>query len=224
MRRFLGLVALLTYFACLLAADTLPFREPKSPNENLDLGALELATLDNFPELGNSDAELELKVFSDFLCGMCSFFIRDSLDPMLEKYVTTGKLKLSLIDFPLSYGKEAVKTAQAAHCARLFSPKSKSADQTYYDFVYHWFGIRSGNFDTRLASTSKELGLDANKIKACVSAKLAEPLVKKGYQEGKKLGIDGTPTLILGDELIPGAIQPWDLEKLIAGKLERNKS
>src|SRR5882757_3818664 len=57
----------------------------------------------SFPSLGNADAPLVIVEFSDFQCPYCRLHQKNTLPALVDKYVSTGKSKYVMVDFPLGF-------------------------------------------------------------------------------------------------------------------------
>ncbi len=63
---------------------------------------------------------------------------------------------------------------------------------------------------------AKTLGLDPDKIKADMQDAGISGALQKSYDLAKALNVNGTPTYIIGDEIIPGAVPLDQLQTAIA--------
>ena len=66
------------------------------------------------------------------------------------------------------------------------------------------------------AQFATSLGLDIGKIKTDMSAPEIDKLIDPNYALADALNIQGTPAIIVGDTLIPGAVDLDTLRKDIA--------
>jgi protein-disulfide isomerase len=143
------------------------------------------------PFKGAPDARITLVEFTDYQCPFCARHHRATVPRLLEAYVTTGKLKYVVRDFPLkSIHPAAVKAAEAPHCAadggkywemheRLFAnPRNLSPD----DLVQH----------------AQALGLDTRAFAGCLETGKYAARVRQAQAEGERLGVRGTPAFFLG--------------------------
>ena len=62
---------------------------------------------------------------------------------------------------------------------------------------------------------AKDIGLDINKLKNDLNDKNIRMEIEKNRLIAKGFNINGTPTLIIGDKIIPGAINEQKLNELI---------
>ena len=66
------------------------------------------------PTLGNEKAPIVLVEFSDFTCGYCGKFFRDTLPLLKSQYFETGKVRFAYRDYPRDEGGVGLVAAHAA--------------------------------------------------------------------------------------------------------------
>ena len=122
-------------------------------------------------------------------------------------------LRVVLKEFPI-LSKESV---DAARIAVLVNEK-KPAD--YWAFHQALFTSRGQvNADTALDAAQK-LGLSRVDLELRSGEPEVAAVIQKSYELAKKLNVTGTPTYIIGDEIIQGAIGLDELKSRIENKLE----
>jgi len=67
--------------------------------------------------MGSEKAPVTLVEFVDLQCPFCTEFQKDVLPELKRRYIDTGKLRLSVIDFPLPSHAYAETAAAFARCA-----------------------------------------------------------------------------------------------------------
>ncbi|MGH8509165.1 MAG: DsbA family protein [Gammaproteobacteria bacterium] len=178
------------------------------------------------PLKGKKDAKLTVVEFSDYQCPFCRRHVETTL-PLLEKdYIATGKLRYGFLDFPIeSIHAQAVKAAEAAHCA---------GDQgKYWEMHDRLFANQKALAPEKLPGHAKAIGIKVEPFGKCLESGEYTGKVKRGIAEGQKLGITGTPTLLLGrsagDQVkevkmmvgaLPFALYKEEIEKLLVKKPE----
>ena len=156
---------------------------PESP-------AFSIAT-DDQPVKGNQKAVVTIVEFTDFECPGCA-----RQHPVLERIVTEFKDQVRLVvrDFPLSQHANARKAAEAAEAAR--------EQGKYWEYAAVLFRNQSALGVDKLRQYATELGLDRARFDASLdSGKFAEK-VQRDLFDGRKLGINGTPTLYINGKRI----------------------
>ena len=145
--------------------------------------------------VGNPDGDVTLVEFFDYNCTYC----KRALPDLVKLSETDPKLKIILKDFPM-LGPGSEEAAQIAVAVRLASPDK------YFAFHQKLLGERGqANKDKALAA-AEDVGVDM----AALNKALADPKIiaalKTNLQLADALGINGTPSYILGDSVIVGAV------------------
>jgi protein-disulfide isomerase len=122
------------------------------------------------------------------------------VEPKLyEKYVEDGTLRIEWRDFPYR-GQESVNAAVAARAAQ-----AQSRFWAYHDLLYD--SQFSGFSDENLRALAGKANLDMQRFERDYeSARYAE-LVQTDFQQGQRIGVNGTPTFFINDQVLVG-LQP----------------
>ena len=121
--------------------------------------------------------------------------------PVLQSYIDSGKVNL-VYKHSAFLGQESVWAAQAAECA---------ADQgkfwEYHDLLFEkQDGENVGTYTKEnLLSYAKELGLDTAKFEPCVKNDETLQRVVTDTNEGRQVGVTGTPTFFINGKPLVGA-------------------
>jgi protein-disulfide isomerase len=152
---------------------------------------------------GNPKGDVTLVEFFDYRCPYCKA-MAEPLQALVKK---DGNLRLVLKEFPI-LGPNSTLASKASIGAR---------PQGRYLAFHQALLTHKGDLDDKaITAIARGLGLDTTKMKARsedpqVTAKLARNL-----DLGRALELDGTPAFIIGDTLIPGAVDLEMLEQAIA--------
>lgn len=147
--------------------------------------------------LGNPNGDVTFVEFFDYNCGYCKRAMTD----MMALLKDDPKLKVVLKEFPV-LGPGSVEAAQVATAVRMQDKSGKK----YLDFHQKLLSGRGqANKATSLAA-AKEAGLNM----AQIEKDLASPEIKTSLQEAFKLaealGLNGTPSYVIGSEVVIGAV------------------
>jgi protein-disulfide isomerase len=121
--------------------------------------------------------------------------------PVLQSYIDSGKVNL-VYKHSAFLGQESVWAAQASECA---------ADQgkfwEYHDLLFDkQNGENVGTFTKEnLVNYAKELGLDVAKFEPCVQNDETLQRVATDTNEGRQVGVTGTPTFFINGKPLVGA-------------------
>lgn len=150
------------------------------------------AVVSNLPSLGQATAPLTMVMYTDYECPFCRRFEKETLPQLRQQYIDSGKLKLVIKDLPLAMHANAQKAAEANHCA---------AEQgRYWDYRQPLSALAEPLSLPRLTALAGEIGLDRGRFEECLRVGLFAPAVAHSVAEAGRLGIDGTPTFIIGRE------------------------
>jgi protein-disulfide isomerase len=162
------------------------------------------ALIGESPVMGASDRQIVMVVFSDFQCPFCA-----TANKSLKEFMAKHKDKVTLVykHFPLTQiHPEALPAARAAWAAN-----KQGKFWEYHDTL---FANQAKLSDTFYTETATSLKLDLKKFDA--DRKLADNFIVQDFQLGRKVAVEGTPTLIMNGEVITGAATLADLEKAFA--------
>ncbi|MFD5663027.1 DsbA family protein [Streptomyces hirsutus] len=137
-----------------------------------------------------------LDVWCDLQCPDC----RDALDDLRALRARYGdRLELRLRHFPLEKHKHAFAAAQASE---------EAADQgqgwTYVEAVLERVEELSRAGEPFLVEVARKLGLDAEEFDTALIDGRHILIVDADQAEGKAIGVTGTPTYVIGGELLDG--------------------
>lgn len=156
--------------------------------------------------LGNPQGDVTLVEMFDYNCVYC----RQALPDMAQLMADDPNLRIILRQFPiLSQG-----SVDAARIALLVSEDPKV---NYWDFHQKLFSLRAGQVGAEQALAAAEaVGGNRGELMIDMNAPRTSTIIQKTYDLAKALGIGGTPTYILGDEIVPGAMSVDQLKVKIA--------
>jgi protein-disulfide isomerase len=142
----------------------------------------------NWPSIGSKVAPLVLVEFEDYECPFCRRFRKDTLDKIWDT-VDDGRVRFITRDLPLSMHPNALKAAVAARCAKPFGKYWLVREALYAE------PDLSGNV---IARVTKEQGLEMTAYSSCQNDQLMEASIVDEAASMNKLGIEVTPTFVLG--------------------------
>lgn len=148
--------------------------------------------------LGRSDAPLTLLEFTDYQCPYCRRFQAETWPLLKKNYIDTGKLRFIVRDLPLQFHSAARPAAEAAHCA---------AEQGKFWEMHHALltgtdPLGDGGIDRR----AREVGLDVQRLHACVQANRYESAIASNIAAADALDIHGTPAFVFG-KMVNGGLE-----------------
>lgn len=158
--------------------------------------------------VGNPDGDVTLVEFFDYNCGYC----RAAVPDMAALLAEDPNLKIVLKEFP-------ILSNESIDAARVGVLVSKT-EADYWAFHQTLFSSR-GKVDKAVAlQAAAEQGLSQIDLELRMSEEQVARTIQKSYEIAQALGITGTPTYIIGNEIIPGAIGADELRTRIANMRE----
>jgi len=146
--------------------------------------------------IGNPDGKVTLIEFFDYNCGYC----KHALDDLAHLMKDNPDLRVVLKDLPiLSPG--SIEAAAIAAAAR-----NQFKGEKFWEFHQRLLGSRGQVGKAQALSVAKDLGADMDKLAKDAMA----PEVKNGIEENNELAkglmMNGTPSYVIGGEVIVGAV------------------
>jgi protein-disulfide isomerase len=169
---------------------------------------------------GSSTAPLWVIEVSDFQCPYCKQWHDQTYQQFLNQYVKTGKVRFAYVNFPLGSHAHAFPAAEAAMCAAA-QDKFWPMHDALFTTQARWETLASPSpvFDS-LAQAS---GVDMKRWRDCVSSGKMKPLIQADHDRAERAGASATPSFMIGDKLLTGAIPLDDLQKAIDSAMVKNR-
>jgi protein-disulfide isomerase len=147
--------------------------------------------------IGNPTGDVTLVEFFDYNCGYCKRALSDMLDLMKAD----PKLKVVLKEFPV-LGPSSVEAAQVAVAVRMQDRTGKK----YLDFHQKLLSGRGQVDRARAIAVAKEVGLDMARLEKDMASEEVRVSLAESMQLADKLGLNGTPSYVVGPDVIIGAV------------------
>lgn len=161
---------------------------------------------DRDPYIGDKNAPNTMVLFYDYQCPFCKQFEQGVSPKLVQDYVDTGKLRIVFKDFQF-LGNDSMDAAVFGRALW------ESQPDKFYPWFVAMFNAQDEEGDQGfgdLASVEKLAatipGLDVSKVEALVASKRTtyEQAITEDRSEGAALGVNGTPTIVIGNQLLTG--------------------
>lgn len=153
--------------------------------------------------IGPENARLTLVVFSDYQCPVCLRMDHD-LQALLEAH--RSELSVVFRQFPLSFHPFARPAAVAAECAA-----AQERFEPYHERLFeHQAALGQESWEAVAAAVRVP---DLSAFSRCLTDGRASALVDRDTAAGHRLGVFGTPTVLIGQEEYVGI--PWDFDAIV---------
>jgi protein-disulfide isomerase len=155
--------------------------------------------------LGKPDAPVQVIEFADFECPACGQFATLAEPDIRKRLIDTGLISYRFYDYPLPMHKNTWPASNAAACADEQGKFWEMHDQLFYA-QDQWSGQATSRPKSKFQEYAKALGLNVDQWEACYDARKYEPRIKANEQMAMKRGASQTPTFVIGNKMIGGAI------------------
>ncbi len=159
--------------------------DPKSP----------LYDSPNHMVVGNPKGDVTLVEFFDYNCGFCKRGLKD----LIRLAETDKNLRIVLKDFPI------LSPGSREASAIAFAYKKQASSENYWKFHVNLMGLDGRIGKDEAMGVAKDLGADMKRLEA----DLAKPGFEIAFEETRSLagalGITGTPTYVVAEDVVVGA-------------------
>jgi protein-disulfide isomerase len=155
------------------------------------------------PVAGNPDGDVVVVEFFDYRCPYC----KQVAERVIDTAKKDGKVKVVFKELPI-LGPESVFASRAALAAQ--------RQGKYVEYHVALMRLREKLTDELTLRVAQSVGLDVERLKKDMASPEISRYLEKNTDLAEELNIRGTPAFIVGDKLVPGAIDMPTLEKLIA--------
>jgi protein-disulfide isomerase len=144
--------------------------------------------------LGSSSAPIRIDEYADYECPACRNFYQGTVRPLIDNYVSTGKVYFVYHDFPLSmhkYARDAARWANAAAAAGQFEPVQQALFAKQDDWV------ASGNIQAAVAAALSPAEMKKVQLIFQQDAAQLDAAVAADQASGQAKNIEQTPSIFV---------------------------
>jgi protein-disulfide isomerase len=164
--------------------------------------------------VGNPAGKITLVEFFDYNCGYC----KRALGDLARLLKDNPDLRVVLRDLPiLSENSEAA--ARVANAARLQLDAAK-----FWEFHQKLMSTRGSVGKAEALAAAKAVGADMDKLAKDAEAAASEVGIEESTKLAKSLGISGTPSYVVGEEVVVGAVGYDELQPKITSTRKCGKA
>ncbi len=147
------------------------------------------------PVIGNRNGKIKVVEFLDYLCAYCR-----AASPQVRDFLTNNPdVQLIVKEYPVVHPPASVGLAHIGMAVA----KSGHYEEIHYALLDN--GLQS---DADIDVVLKQQGLDPAAVRTAAKADAVGEHIAKTIDLGSTLGINGTPTFIVGDKMVNGADLP----------------
>ena len=155
--------------------------------------------------LGNPDGKITLVEFFDYNCGYCKRAVSD----MNALLAANPDLRIVMKEFP-------ILSESSVEAARISVAVKDSAPEKYLDFHQQLFDRPGQANGSKALDIVKDLGLDPKTIQEAANSAGVTENLQEVQRLAELLDISGTPSYVIGTELVPGAAGYDALQEKVA--------
>jgi len=178
-----------------------PAARPNEPKPLAPAEAMKLIAVDSAPTRGAPKGGVTIVEYGDFQCPFC---LRSR--PVIKQVMDTYPEQVRLVykHFPLSFHREAMNAHRAAEAAR--------EQDKFWEMHDRIFQAPTDLTVETMRKHAEALGLDLAKYDEAVKSERVQKRIAADQEEGRKVGVRGTPAFFVNGKYIAGA-QPFDAFK-----------
>ncbi len=155
--------------------------------------------------LGNPDGPITLVEFFDYNCTYC----RRAVSDMTALLQANPDLRMVMKEFP-------ILAPGSVEAARISVAVKELAPDKYLDFHRELFSRPGQASSVKALEVATDLGLDTDALKAAADKADVTAGLQEVHQLATDLGISGTPSYVIGKEIVPGAIGFDGLQAMVS--------
>jgi protein-disulfide isomerase len=161
---------------------------------------------------GNPEGDITLVEFMDSRCGYC----RKAAPEVAELLQADGNIRLIVKEFPI-LGEASVFASRFA-----VATKQIAGDEAYEQVHDALITISSELNEVTMRRLAEGLSLDADAILAAMDSEAVTNELRRTRALAQNLAISGTPTFVLGNQLLRGYLPADQLKIMVDEQREEN--
>ena len=155
-------------------------------------------------------------VISDFQCPYCKTWHDSSMAQLKRDYIDPGKVRLAYLNLPLQMHPQARVEAEAALCAAAQAKFWSFSDALFRDqAAIHKLTDATPYLDTM----ARESKLNMAEYQSCKKSPSIRALIDSDIQQASRIGVRSTPSFLIGEFLVEGAVPYPDFRRAVDSAL-----
>ena len=165
----------------------------------------------NTPVLGNPNGDISIVEFVDHGCGVCKRF-----HPILNELIRTDPgIRLFYKEWPI-LGTNSVLASRAAIASR--------RQGKYKIFLDALLGSRSPLSGPNVTALAQEVGINITQLQKDMKSSKVDEILLKNYRLAERLGLNGTPSLVIEQKLFRGGRDLQTLRAIVKDLREKKRT
>lgn len=151
-------------------------------------------------------------MISDFQCPYCKQWHDSSMANLKRDYIDAGKIRMAYLHLPLSIHRHARAQAEASMCAAVQDKFWPYADALFREQRAFQ---PIDNPASKLDDIARDVSLDLPSFNRCRKSDAIRMLVENDERQASQARVQSTPSFLIGDFLVQGALPYKDFRKAI---------
>ena len=171
--------------------------QTKNAQKNIGQKTSELFNDANSPQFAPEGYDVSVVEFYDYACGYCKK-AQTTVDELLK---SDSKVRIIYKDFPI-LGEPSQEMSRVSVAVNMIAP---SSFRKFHDALMK----TNERGKSAALKAAKSAGVDSKKLEETLKSKKSEieKILQDNVALGSSIGINGTPAFVIGEELIPGAME-----------------
>jgi protein-disulfide isomerase len=174
------------------------------------------AVSDKDIKIGSDEAKVKVFEFTDFQCPFCKNFHQSVIAQLLKEY--GDKIQFVFKNYPLQSHAQANVAALAGACA---NEQGKFVEYSDKLFATQDVWGKQKDATATLKGYAATLKLNVVDFNKCLDDKKYQDLIDQTKTEAQSFGIQGTPTMFIGNEIQNSSAKYDDIKKVIDDQLAK---
>ncbi|EAP76222.1 DsbA family protein [Roseovarius nubinhibens] len=155
---------------------------------------------------GNPEGDITIVEFLDYRCGYC----KRAFGEVKELLETDGNIRFIVKEFPI-LGEASVMASRFAIATKL-----EAGDEAYESLHDGLMAFNGDITEAALKRLATSFGLDADAIAARMEDEEVSEAIAQNHALAGALQITGTPTFVMGDQMVRGYVPLEGMEQIVA--------
>ena len=181
----------------------------REERERIEQAMVTLGKDDGDPILGNPQGSFTIYEFTDYNCGYC----KRVFQPLQDLLAEDDDIRLVVKEFPI-LSQTSVLAAQAGIAAQ--------AQGVFPDFHAAMMTSRGAITMDSIIAAAQSAGADIDRLQEDMNSPVTAAIIDRTRAAAQALQISGTPGLVIGSQVIPGAISIEQMREIVAAERAAN--
>ena len=170
---------------------------------------------------GSPQATVTISEFLDFRCPACAR-ARGTISKLVEKYPDDVRVVFHSYPLDNECNSSLPRQVHAASCLASYAAECASEQGKFWEFADRLFGDQQREFSRPdLEAHAGAVGLDLPRFNTCMNSGQTKEIVRRDVEEGIRIGVNATPTLVINGRVAEGLPTPEQFDAIIAIEKQR---